>query len=432
MSSGPSQFGILEQRLNALGALVDSARELASQHDLDEILRVVTDGVRDGLDCERSSLFLYDEANRELYTRVTTHLEIAEIRSSIDSGITGWVARYKEVSNVPDPTSDVRWNSSVDGETGFMTRNILAAPVLSGHDQRLLGVLEVLNKGEGPFNGFDEKLLQAFAAHAAAALERAELLNEVRRSHELQMSIEMGRRIQVEFLPKVLPNVPSYEIAAWWQPAESVSGDYYDWLWLPDGRIGLVVADVSGHGVGPSIIMASLRAMLRVLTRTASDPVRILTLLQETITPDLANGRFITFLFVALDFRTHEIEFVNAGHAPALHFDRATAGFRALEPTGMPLGFPFGDEVHASRRLSLAPGDLLLLGTDGIIEVRNEHDEMFGRERLQGLVREYRKLPAEQLVDALSEAITRFHPAPKPPDDSTLLIVERKFNDTAR
>ena len=127
--------------------------------------------------------------------------------------------------------------------------------------------MQLLNKHDGSFSQFDEQMIRAFAAHAATALERASLVADAQRSHELETAVNMGRRIQQSFLPRHLPKIPGYDLAAWWRPAESVSGDYYDVIPLPDGRLGLVVADVSGHGVGPSLLMASVRAMIHVLAR---------------------------------------------------------------------------------------------------------------------------------------------------------------------
>lgn len=416
----------VQPRLAGLMRLVEITRDLAARHDLDEVLETVTTSVCEALDCERASLYLYDEQRNELYTRVVTELEIEEIRAPADSGITGWCARRRKIANIPDPHVDARWNSSVDKRTGFHTCNILAAPLISPHDDRLVGVLQLLNKRGGCFNEFDEQLVEAFASHAATALERAELLEEIRRSQRLQAAIEVGQSIQRSFLPDRLPEIPGYEVAVWWQPAETVSGDYYDIIPLPDGRLGLIVADVSGHGVGPSLIMASARAMIRVISRTCSDPQRILAALAETISPDLHDGRFITFLIAALDPRTHELTFANAGHGPALLFRRASGEFQPLETTSLPLGFPMKAETRPGGPLAMAPGDILLLATDGSIELRNGDDAMFGRKRLERLVRENRRLPATKLLEVLRQAIGEFHPNPHPPDDITLMIVERK------
>lgn len=419
----------IQKRLNGSMKLVEVTCELAGLHDLDRILETITSRVCEALRCERASLFLFDEATKTLHTRVATELEIEEIRTPIDNGIAGWVARHRAVANIGDPSSDVRWNASFDRRTGFQTRNVLAAPLVSAHDDRLIGVLQLLNKHDEEFDAFDEQLVQAFASHAATALIRARLLDDARQSHELQISINMGHRIQSSFLPSRLPDVPGYEIAAWWEPAQSVSGDYYDLVHLPDGRLGLVVADVSGHGVGPSLIMASVRAMMHVLSRTRSEPEQILSLLSETIAPDLGDGRFITFLMVALDPHTHELTFANAGHGPALHFHRGSGTFSPLKSTGLPLGFATDYRVPAGNTVHLEPGDLLLLATDGTIEIPNHDGDLFGRHRLESLIAENPQLPATELLRVIRNAITDFHPATHPPDDVTLLILERKFHN---
>ena len=224
-SSSHSLVSADDPRVAALSRLLDVALQLATEHDLTRILQIVTNGVCDAVDCERASLFLIDDAKQQLYTRVVTELEISEIRHGIEQGITGWVARHRQIAHVPEPHEDERWDASVDRRTGFVTRNILAAPVSSNVDERLVGVLQLLNKAEAGFSDFDEQLIRAFAAHAATALERRRLQEEALHAHELEAAMEMGRRIQRGFLPETLPSIPGYEVAVWWQPAEFVSGD---------------------------------------------------------------------------------------------------------------------------------------------------------------------------------------------------------------
>jgi len=424
-SESPESSDVIQRRLTGLLTLVEVTCDLAAEHRLDRILDSVTRGVCAALDCERASLYLYDADSGELQTRIVTELEISEIRSSIDTGITGWVARRRKVANVPDPRVDARWNSAIDRQTGFHTRNILAAPLISVHNDRLVGVLQLLNRNTGAFDEFDERLLQAFAVHAASAVERAQLLVEARRRQELQLAADMGRSIQIGFLPQTLPDIPGYEVAAWWQPAEEVSGDYYDLVNLPDGRIGLIVADVSGHGLGPSLIMASARAMLRVLVREWADPGEILSRLAETISPDLQSGRFITCLIAALDPCTHRLTHANAGHGPALHFQRDNGHFRTFTTTALPLGFVEDGTIESVPETDVHPGDIILLATDGAVELMNEEKELFGTERLKQLVRTNCDLPAQELLDTIRTAIEQFNPRSTPPDDVTLLILKR-------
>jgi phosphoserine phosphatase RsbU/P len=413
---------------DALLRLLHVTCELAGHHALDRILQTVTTGACAALDCERASLYLYDAERNEVYTRAVTELELEEIRSSADRGVTGWVARNRELANIPDPAADARWNSGFDRQTGFHTRNILATPIIAPTDGRLIGVLQLLNKHGGTFGLFEEQVIRAFAAHAATALERAALVADAKHSHELQTAVNMGRRIQNSFLPRNLPDIPGYDVGAWWRPAELVSGDYYDIVRLQNGRLGLVVADVSGHGVGPSLLMASVRAMVHVLTRRRTDPGEIVPLLAETISPDLDGGTFLTLLMAALDPETHAITYVNAGHGPALLFHRETQSFQTLQSTSLPLGFISDFAPQQALKLTMGPGDLLILATDGVIELLNDANEMFGRPRLEQLIRQHCTLAAPDLVMAIQDAIAEFLGNSQPLDDVTLMVVERKLN----
>jgi phosphoserine phosphatase RsbU/P len=419
------------QQQDALLRLLDLTCELARHHSLEQILTTVTNGACQALGCERASLYLYDADRQELYTRVATELEIEEIRTPIETGVTGWVARTRELANIADPPADLRWNPEFDRRTGFRTRNILSTPIVAPQDDRLIGVLQLLNKVDGPFSAFDEQMIRAFAAHAATALERATFAKEAQRSQELQTAVNMGRRIQQSFLPRHLPKIPGYDLAAWWRPAESVSGDYYDVIRLPDGRLGLVVADVSGHGFGPSLLMASVRAMIHVLARTSSDPSEIMSGLAEMIAPDLDDGRFLTFMLVALDPLTHQLTYCNAGHGPALVYHRQTETFQVLRSTSLPLGFLTEFGARNGPILEMGPGDLLILATDGLIELQNKNHELFGRPRLESLIREYCTLAVQDVVMALQDDVAEFLGDCHPLDDVTLMVLERKAGSPA-
>ncbi|MGC1273884.1 MAG: GAF domain-containing SpoIIE family protein phosphatase [Planctomycetaceae bacterium] len=416
---------MLQRRLDALLRLIDLTGRLAAEHDLDAVLAAAAELACQAVGCERASLFVYDDPSQTLVTKVATALEVHELRLPVGDGIAGWVAEHRTLVNVADPRADLRWSDVADRVTGFTTRNLLVAPLLAPPGDRLVGVLQLLNK-KGGFDEFDERLLTAFASHAAIAMERAALLDESERSQALFLNLDIGRKIQTGFLPKSLPAVPGYEIAAWWEPAEGVGGDYYDVLRLPDGRVGLVIADVSGHGIGPSLLMSGVRAMLHVLARTESDPSRILSLLSETIRDDFELGRFVTLLFVALDPDRHELTWVNAGHGPSLLLDRSSGVCRMLETTAMPLGFADDHHFPTAGPLPFGPGDLLLLATDGAIELRDEADEMFGRRRLEQIFLDHQHEPAEAVRDALKTAISSVCPGNPPPDDVTLLVLERK------
>jgi phosphoserine phosphatase RsbU/P len=417
-------------RLEALTRLLEVALELSQQSDLDVVLPTVTRGVCQAVGCERASLFLYDAVREELFTRVATELEISEIRHPVERGIVGWVARHGELLSVPQPALDPRWDASVDRRTGFRTRNILAAPIHSSDGERLLGVLQLLNKPQ-PFDELDELLLKAFAGHVAAALDRVRWEAEARSARMLRQSLEMGQSIQRGLLPAADPAIPGYEVAHWWEPTEFVSGDYFDWLPLPIQdtsavpRWAFAMGDVSGHGLPAALVMTGIRAMVHVMAQTAVDPESLLQLLRASTEPDLAESRFLSFFYLSLDPVTHQVSAANAGHAPAFLLRAVDGSCHNFRPTSVPIGFPHVELPRVELSAVVEPGDLLVLGTDGLIEARSPDDEMFGQLRLQVLLGQCRELPAPQIVDRVRSAVLEFRGATEFDDDITLVVIRR-------
>ncbi|GIX04422.1 MAG: hypothetical protein KatS3mg114_0291 [Planctomycetaceae bacterium] len=405
--------------------LLEVAVRLARSEALDEILQVATNGVCRALRAERASLFFCNPEGRELYTRVVTELEIQEIRHTYGQGITGWVAEHGQLQCINDVQRDDRWDRSVDRLTGFQTRNMLVAPILSPEDRRVLGVLQVLNK-PGGFTPFDERVVMGFASHLALALQRQKWEQEAQAAQRLRQQLEMGRQIQSDLFPREWPHLAGYQVAAWWEPAEYVSGDYYDWLRASDGRWFFAIGDVSGHGLAAALLMSSLRAMVHVLTHTVSQPARILEVLRSALAADLGQQRFITFLCLALDPQTHVIQVANAGHAPGFLYRRETGQIEILPPMATPIGFPAWGESRAPGIWRLAPGDMLVLGTDGTFEARNSAGELFGMQRLQLLVQQHGHRDAEQVLHVVRESLHQHQQGVAPADDCTLVLIRRQ------
>jgi len=413
------------RRLAAISRLVEVTRALAREIDLDRIMPVVTNEACRALDCERASLYAYDAERRELYTATAIDLEIEQIRTPLGSGISGSVAERRAAEIVPDPAADPRWHGHIDRATGFHTRNILAAPVVS-HDEKLLGVLELLNKREGVFDEFDVRLATAFCDHAAAAIERATLVEEGRSRQVVEAALNTAREIQRGFMPVELPTIAGYEAAAWWLPNQAIGGDYCDLVVLRDGHVGLIVADVSGHGLGPSLLMASVRAALRALILLQNSPESILSLLGKTLHQDLQNGLFITMFFGSVDVRSHLLHFANAGHAPALHYSAKRNRFRTLDATGMPLGVQDPPEYVTGPTIRLDVGDVVVLATDGIVEAMDTHGKQFGLARLKDFVRKNLALPLTELVTKIGDEVKAHYQAEAPADDLTVLALRRR------
>jgi sigma-B regulation protein RsbU (phosphoserine phosphatase) len=407
-----------------MNRLLEVTRKLAAEIDLAAILTAIVNEACQALDCDRASLYQYDRKRNELYTTVVTELEIEEIRKSLDFGISGHVARTRELANVADPQSHPQWDSSVDRATGYQTRNILSVPLTSPHDDSLLGVLSVLNRHQGSFDGVDEMLIAAFSQHAAVALDRARLVEEIKSREQIEASLQVARAVQRSFMPDATPDIPGYEAATWWYPHEAVGGDYCDIVRMRDGRCGLCVADVSGHGLGPSLLMASVRAALRALLLEHSSADVLLQMLARALADDL-HGPFITMVLVALDPKTHRAEFANAGHAPAMHYSAANSQFHELDSTGVPLGVVEDAEYPLGPPIDMQPGDLIFLCTDGIVEAMDAGGEHFGQQRLESLIRRHAAAPVSELVLAIGREVAAFYVGEHPPDDLTILAARR-------
>lgn len=415
----------LERRLAGLQRLLDATRSLAAELDLETVLGAIAQQACDALDCERASVFQYDAETQELFTKVVTELEIDEIRRPATAGISGRVARTRAIANIADPGRDPDWTAAIDRRTGFQTRNILAAPLASARDGALLGVIELLNKQGGPFDAIDERLLEAFSQHAAVALDRARLVEQLRQREATIASLEVARQVQQSFMPERLLPLPGYELATWWFPNEAVGGDYCDVLPLADGRIGLVMADVSGHGLGPSLMMASVRAALRALVLEHESPDVLLRLIGQSLAADLQNERFITIILAALDAVNHTLRYANAGHGPAFVYRAANGQFEPLEATGLPLGVVDPPEVSLSADVGLQSGDLVFLCTDGVVDADNAEGVRFGTQRLEDLIRRHATLPVQKLVETIGHAVEQHYTGDSPPDDLTILAARR-------
>jgi phosphoserine phosphatase RsbU/P len=407
--------------LEGLNKLLQVTRILALEVDLATLLDTIVAEARHAIACERAILYQFD-AKRNVLS-ATAGLN-RELRLRLDQGVQGFVARKRTMVNLSDATSDGRWDPEHDQATGFRTETVLALPLIAPRDGRLLGVLEFLNNHGGPFCSDDEALALAFGHHAAAALDRARLIDEIHARKELETSLSVAREIQRRFMPTSVPQFTGYEAATWWYPNEAVGGDYCDVIALEDGRIALCVADVSGHGLGPSLLMASVRAALRTLLTQKSDAQQLLERVATVLADDF-DRMFVTMIVALVDPKSHTVEFANAGHAPALLYRAASGGFETLDSTGLPLGVLDKPACPLGPLLQLEPGDLLLLGTDGIVEAMDDRGNQFGTDRLKQLISRLARLPLPDVVRNIGREVELHYIGDSPPDDLTVLALRR-------
>jgi serine phosphatase RsbU (regulator of sigma subunit) len=250
-------------------------------------------------------------------------------------------------------------------------------------------------------------------------------LREAREVERIRGELETARTIQQGLLPKGAPQIAGYDVAGWNQPADQTGGDYFGWQKLPDGRVTFTLADVTGHGIGAALVAATCHAYTRAGMAEQSDLGAILSRLNRLLCDDLPSGKLVTFVTAALEPSDGHLELLSAGHGPLLLYTASDDRVQGFEAHGIPFGIFPAMPYGPPQKLHLAPGDLLVLLTDGFFEWANAQDEDFGIVRLQEAIRAARNLPASQIISSLHEAVVRFSGGTRQLDDLTAVVVKR-------
>jgi PAS domain S-box-containing protein len=404
--------------------LVGSQRELRRQKEYFEAL-VLNSPVAIAIMDLDEKVVSWNPAAERLFG----YSQAQAVGRSIDDLVAGTPEMHAEVLEY---TRQVSSDSRVDAVTRRSRKDgtlvdveLLAVPVTVGGDQvgtyamyhditelkRVEEEVRQLNKDlERRVAERTEQLKRAMAKQQEVAQERERIEQELR----------VARLIQHTLLPKSLPELEGHQIAVYYQPAREVGGDFYDFLRLPDGRLGLIVGDVSGKGVPAAIVMAITRTLLRAAYHLGS-PGEILQQVNDRLFPDIPPNMFVTCLAALLDSRTGRLQYANAGHD--LPYVRHAAGVSELRATGMPLGL-MPSMSYEEKEITLKPGESILLYSDGLVEAHSPRREMFGFSRMQGYVREHSE--GATLIDSLLAELEQFTGEDwEQEDDITLLTLQR-------
>jgi serine phosphatase RsbU (regulator of sigma subunit)/anti-sigma regulatory factor (Ser/Thr protein kinase) len=293
----------------------------------------------------------------------------------------------------------------------------------------LIGLLSLGPRlSERDYSGDDRRLLDMLAGHAAPAVRVGQLVREQEKElvarERIEQELHVAQLIQQQFLPKRVPDLPSWHIAAFYRPARTVGGDFYDFIDLPDGRVFIVVGDVTDKGVPAALVMASTHSILRASATRLESPGEVLKRANDVLYEDIPAHMFVTCLAVVLEPKSGKLTYANAGHD--LPYVRTHDGVQELRATGMPLGLMAGMS-YEEKTAFLAPGDSLLLHSDGIAEAHAPNREMFGFPRLMHLVGT--NVGGEALIDAVLAAHARFiGPHADQEDDITMVTLERSLS----
>ncbi len=410
---------------DALARILEVTRRLAAPVELRALLGEIVDAARVVLSADRGSVFLYDPASHELVTAVATG--VGTLRFPADRGIVGESARTRSVINVPDCYADPRFNPEADRQTGYRTRCLLAVPLV-GDDGSLVGVLQILNKATGAFDGDDEWTATTLAAQCAVAIRRAQMTEQIVAKEKLDRELDLAREIQIGLLPRTAPILPGYDVAGLSRPAQQTGGDTFDFLPLPDDRLILLLGDATGHGIGPALSVTQVRSMLRIAVRLGAPIDDAYRHINDQLVDDLASNRGVTAFLGVLDARAHEVTYHAAGQAPLLHWHAADGSFEWIGPTSMPMGFFAHRTPPRAHTLRLEPGDVLGLVTDGVYECEDPAGHALGTEGVEALWGRVGAEPMSALAERIAERVL-LHTGPQPQADDVTVVLARRLPD---
>lgn len=261
-----------------------------------------------------------------------------------------------------------------------------------------------------------------FRKQVDAALREAELRGQVDR---LEHDLAVARSIQQSLLPATMPQIAGFEIAGWNQPADQTGGDYYDWQLLPDGKVVVALADVTGHGIGPALLASVCRAYARANFRVGNGLLDSMEQLNAALAGDIGEGRFVTFVAAVCTPGSPRVELLSAGHGPLFLYVMKEDCFEEIGSQGLPLGIVAKLVSDPPQVLELNRGDLLVLATDGFFEWANSQGELFGPMRSEEVIRTSKEKQPREIISALYQATLAFSGGTKQQDDLTAVVIKR-------
>lgn len=399
----------------ALNFLADLSAALAVSLDLRQTLTEAVNRIAEFMDAEAASLFLLDAGENMLECRVCMGpIDIAGLRIPIGQGVVGRCVAENASQIVADAANDPRVDHSNDSDTGFVTRSLLCAPLSTSNGP--IGALEVVNKRSGgTFSTEDAEILRLVAAPTSLAINNARMAHELVQQARMKREFDLARRMQKSLLPKRRRD--GFPLLGMNLPAHEISGDFYDFFDLADGRIGFFIGDVSGKGLDAALLMVRAASLLRWVGKEGVAPSEWLARVNEELCQTSLEGRFVCALVGHCDRNAEQVEIAAAGFPPALRYKDGE--FTEYLSGGAPLGILPGMSFEAAH-IDLR-GASLYCFSDGMTDVRDAQRKTIGSEGVRALIQRHAGASAEPRLRGMFTELKHLRLV----DDTTLLLIER-------
>jgi sigma-B regulation protein RsbU (phosphoserine phosphatase) len=408
-----------------LKAVLEISMALGSLLDEEDVLQATLDGLFKVFpQAEEGFVLLRDDARNKLVARATkarNKQDDTSVRISVT--VVRQAMRTCEGLLSADASDDARFDSS-ESISSLQIRSMMCAPLV-GKKGQSFGVIQLATNGlKGQFSHEDLDMLVSVTSQVTLAVENAKLHSELVKQRDVERDLEFATQVQLGFLPNQRPAPPGYAFHDYYEAAQSVGGDYFDYITLPDSRVAIALGDVAGKGVPAALLMARLYSAARFHLLTEPSLAKAFEGLNDEIASSALGHRFITYIVAVLDAPNNEVTVANAGHLPPL-VKSANGDVRSIgqNDSGMPLGIATGQEFHETK-FSLAVGDTMLLYTDGVTEAMNSDNELYGSD---GLAKYLSTAPedVESVINGVVVDVEQFSVGRTQRDDICMVVLKR-------
>jgi sigma-B regulation protein RsbU (phosphoserine phosphatase) len=408
----------VSRQAETLEVLNEISTELISILDLDPLLERVGQLLRRLIDYQMFSILLLDEKGETLITRYAWRFGSAHApqrQLPITSGLVGVSVREWRLVNVPDVDKDPRY-VALNPET----RSELIVPLF--YKGRVIGVLDLEHTRVGFFNERHERMLTTLAAQIAIAIENARLYQAVQaQEQQLERDISMAREVQLRLLPQTAPEMPNAEMAVRFLPARSIGGDLYDFVDYGPGRTAIVLGDVSGKAAPAALFAALVSGIMRSAAQHQPEPTRMLTQLNDALQERKLESQYVVMLFALWNDESRTLQVAYSGAVQPIFCRQGQSTIVGAE--GFPLGL-FPNVTYEETKVATEPGDAIVFVSDGILDAENAQGEMYGQDRLSGLLYNHRDHSAQEIANAILADVNRFLEDQDRFDDETIIVLK--------
>jgi phosphoserine phosphatase RsbU/P len=436
----PAPTAAGSRELYHLGVLLEVARTLGTGLSLEDVLTAVVDAAIQVTRTERGVLLLANSAGG-LQMAVARDAQRGTLRPDqlqVSQSVVKRVADTRRELIVSDTGTDTGGTGQQESVARLELHTVVAIPVdklpviktldatISTHQGELLGVLYLdSHVPSSAFSDVDREVLRTLAHEAATVIENARLFAEARAKARLDHEIEIASQIQHQLLPKQLPNLPNVAVAGSTLSCLSVGGDCFDVIELGGGRHGFFVGDVSGKGISAALLATLLQGVFFTTAAMDISLPGVFSRVNTYLCDRSGEDRYATVFYGVLD-KMGRFEYVNAGHVPPL-LRRKSGALEGLGSANFPVGM-FAEAEYQSSRVSLDPGDYLVIYTDGVSEACNVQNELFEEARLRKILESFTGQTVEEMAEAIREGVKSFTQGAAQSDDITVLVIQYKGN----